>query len=212
MCPVSNTTGSVSYGETSWEDGDTSATSSRKKYYQDLIYRANTVPLIRIFKYYGLPIDIHTKSVACPFKSHKGGKEHTPSFHYYPDTNSFNCYGCHTGGRNARGCEFVAAFENISRVQAAQKILSLFSSSVDPSGLNLLAPQDFSERLEIMMDFANTVRVFRQAYTDEKSHQFIEGICWVYDQHNRKRKHSNEALRSLVDQLKDKITSYKEFA
>lgn len=206
MRSISNSTRSDSDDETPGETGDVATSFTGKDYYQKLIERANTVPLIRILKYYGIRVDEYNRKITCPFKSHKGGRESTPSFYFYPDTNSFRCFGCGVGHPYAHGCEFVAALESISRAQAAAKILDLFSSDVDDEAV--VNKHDFSERLEIMMDFANTVREFRQVYSDEKSQKFIERICRVYDQQNLKHEHSNEALRRVIEKLKEKITHY----
>jgi DNA primase len=207
MRPISSSTGSDSSSQTPGETGDIAASFTGKDYYQDLISRANTVPLIRVFKHYGIRVDEYNRKITCPFKSHKGGRESTPSFYYYPDTNSFCCYGCGMGNKYAHGCEFVAYMEGISRVKAADKILKLFSADVDDDA-GVLNKNDFSERLEIMMDFSNSVRDFRQSHSDEESQKFIEDMCWVYDQHNLKHDHTNDALRRIVEQIKEKITSY----
>jgi hypothetical protein len=206
MRPISDTAGSNSDSQTSGEAGDITAAFTGKDYYQNLIERANTVPLIRIFKLYGLQVDEYNRKIICPFKHHKGGHESTPSFYYNAHNNSFRCYGCGVGHPNAHGCEFVAAMENVSKVVAASKILEHFSSDVDDDVI--FDKHDFSERLQIMMDFADTVREFRQICADEKSQKFIEDMCWVYDQHNLKHDHTNEALRRVVEQIKDKIISY----
>lgn len=206
MRPIPSTTRPNSDGKTSREDGDIATSFTGKDYYQKLIEQANTVPLARIFKHYGLRIDEYNRKIICPFKSHSGGRESTPSFTYYHQTNSFRCFGCGIGHQYAHGCEFIAAMESISRVKAAGKILDLFSSEVDED--NIINKHDFSERLEIMMDFSNTVREFRYTHGDEKSQKFIEDMCWVYDQHNLKHDHTNEALRRVVEQIKDKIASY----
>lgn len=170
-----------------------------------IIDQANTIPLIRLFKLYHLRVDDHYKMI-CPFKSHKGGRETTASFKFYPETNSFYCYGCGTGHKHAHGCEFMAAMEGISRDKAASKILKLFGDEVDED--KILEMPNTSEMIDIMMDFANTVREFRHTYSDEKSYQFIEKLCWVYDRHNLNHHHNNEALRQIVEQLKNKISSY----
>jgi DNA primase len=206
MRPISNSARSGSNSPISGEVGDITASFAGQESYQELINRANTVPLTRIFKHYGLRIDEYNRKITCPFKSHKGGREATPSFYYYAHTNSFRCYGCGVGHQYAHGCEFVAVMEGITRPKAALKILELFSTDVDED--NILGKHDFSERLEIMMDFANTIREFRQAYTDEKSQKFIEDMCWVYDQHNLKHEHTNEALRRVVERIKEQIGSY----
>jgi hypothetical protein len=206
MRPISNTTGSNSTGSTPGEAGDPTDAYTRKDHYQELIDRANTVPLTRIFKLYGIRLDEQNRKTTCPFKFHKGGRESTPSFCYYAGTNSFRCFGCGTGGKSFHGCEFMAAYENMTKVDAAHKILQLFSEDVDVD--NIYDRENLSERLEIMLDFSNVVREFRQTFLDEKSQEFIEFICEVYDQHNTKRNLDNEALRRMVEQIKEKISSY----
>ena len=210
MRDLSNSTGSFGYGEISGEIGDATASptsTTGKDFFKDLIHRANTVPLIRVFKYYGIRLDaIHNKSV-CPFKSHKGGRENTPSFKYYEDTNSFYCFGCKIGGQQAHACEFVAAMDGISRAKAAFKIFGLFESDVDDS-VDVFEGQSLSEQLEIMMDFSNLVREFRKIYLDKKSQDFIEKRCAVYDELNAKRTMDNETLRSVVGHLKEQINFY----
>lgn len=207
MRTISSSTGSSSDSQTPGETGDIAAAFVGKDYYQELINKANTVPLTRVFKHYGIRVDECNRKITCPFKSHKGGRESSPSFYYYADTDSFRCYGCGIGHQYAHGCEFMAAMEGISKVKAASKILELFSSDVDDD--RIITNNDFSERLEIMMDFSNTVRNFRQSHPDAESQKFIEDMCWVYDQHNLKRDNNNDALCRIIEQLKEKITSYK---
>ena len=204
MRPLQNSAGSISSSETPGEAGDFAAPFTGKDYYNDLIDRANSVPLSKIFKHYGLRLDESNRKVVCPFKSHKGGMETTPSFNFYFDTNSYCCYGCRIG---SHGCDFVAEMDRITKSAAASKILKIFSADVDDD--NVFDRQNFSEKLETMMEFSNIVREFLQANTDQKALTFIEQICLVYDELNLKHKNlSNEALRSVVDQLKEKITNY----
>ena len=205
MCPISNKTGPDSSGETSWEDRSFNYTSAGQNNNKELIYRANSVLLSQIFSHYGLHADANNHKIICPFPAHKGGRETTASFYYYPHTNSFNCFGCGVGGSC---CDFVANKENISKDKAAIKILSLFSDDVVADGE--VVQINFSERLEIMLDFSATVREFRQEHFDEKSTDFIEHICWVYDAMNDKHKNKldNDALRRMVQNLKKKIKFY----
>lgn len=205
MRELSNTAGSISTIETSGEAGDFTTPSPGKAFYQDLINRANTIPITRIFKYYSLRLDENNKKIICPIPSHKGGRENSASFHYYPQTNTFWCFGCKTG---VGCCDLVAAMEGISKAKAAFKILDLFGADVDEDAI--YDRENFSEKLEIMIDFSNVVRDFRQNYIDEKSQAFIENICAVYDRLNLRHKTlNNEALRSVVTQLKDEINIYK---
>jgi DNA primase len=205
MRSIPSTARPISDSEISGEAGDFAAPFGvGKEFYQDLIGLANSVPIQRVFKHYNIRLDEHRLKVTCPFKSHKGGRENTPSFWYYPHTNSYFCFGCRVGNR---ACDFVAEMDGCNKVKAAQKILTLFGTEADAD--NVLDRQDFSERLEIMMDFSNTVREFRQTLAHTDAHTFIEDKCRIYDTLNARHKNlGNDALRELVRQLKEEITSY----
>jgi hypothetical protein len=207
MRDLPNTAGSFGYGETSWETGDIAETAAGKTAYKELIAKANSVPLVRILRYYGVRVDaIHCISV-CPFKSHKGGRENSGSFKYYDETNSFYCFGCKIGGKNFHACEFMTTMEGISKFASAHKIISLFGEDVDPNA-EYSDNQNFSEQLDIMMDFSNTVREFRKSHLDKESQDFIEKRCAVYDELNARRVMDNETLRSVVEHLKEQIKIY----
>lgn len=204
MRKIPDTTGLDGYGETPGETGSAPTALTGKAFYQDLIRKANTVPLAYVFKHYGLHLNEINRKTTCPFKTHKGGRESSASFYFYPDTNSYCCYGCRLG---SFGCDFVAAMDGITKSQAAYKIISLFNGYVDDD--DGLDRNDFTEKLEIMLDFSNAIREFRQSHFDEKSFEFAEHICSVYDTLNMKHKTlNNEALRRVVDELKEKINSY----
>ena len=200
MRNISNNNRSISNGETSWEDGDFTDVAARKTFFKNLINRANSIPITFIFKLYGIRLSEYNKNTKCPFPSHKGGKENSASFLYYPETNSFYCFGCKTVGSCAN---FIANMDKTTLAKAAYKAIELFgsNSSSDVEFETL----DISERLEIMMDFSNSIREFRQTNTDEMSYILIEKICQVYDSMNEKHKLDNESLRDLVNKLKTQI-------
>ena len=202
MCNVSIITGPVDYGEEPGKTGNTSASPKISK--QDLIRQANAVPITYIFKLYKIRLDQFNKKITCPFKFHKNGQERTPSFWYFPETNSFNCYGCHTGGGPV---QLVMHLDNKKKFDAATKILELFDKNID-EGL-LFDEYNVAERLEIMVEFSNAVLEFRQNHCDEHSFQFIEYVCWVYDQMNLIHTHDHDSLRGLNVRLIDWIQEYK---
>jgi hypothetical protein len=205
MRTLSNTARSDSSSETPGDSGDIAEAFTGKDYYQDLINRANTIPLVRIFKLHHIRLDEYNKKTTCPFKSHKGGRESTPSFYFYPETNTYYCFGCKAG---VRPCDFIAEIDRCTKVQAAHKLLELFGEEVDED--NVYDPQSFKDRLTIMMDFSNTVREFYQTYSTDDARVYIEGACKKYDALNLKhQKLDNDALRSIVKQLKDYINLYK---
>lgn len=205
MRDVPSTTGSLSYGETSWTSGDSAKTAAGKTVEQDLIAKANSVPLFRVLRYCNVKVNpSHVNSTICPFKHHKGGRERTGSFYFYPETNSFYCHGCKTGGMHRHAVAFVAAFEGITFVKAAQKIIGLFSDDVDPTA-EFSDGRNLPEQLEIMMEFSDAVREFRRNYLDDESQYFVENICKAYDELNARHDMDNESLRLLVFKLKEQI-------
>jgi hypothetical protein len=204
MRNISNITGPVDYGEESGETGNASAPF--KSPGQELVQRANAVPIVHLFKLYKIRIDRFNRRVTCPFKFHKNGQERTPSFWYFPETNSFNCYGCHNGGGPT---DFVKHMDGVEKVRAAAKILELFEKDVDEDFI--FEGQNISERSEIMAEFSNAVLEFRQNYDDEHSFQFIEYVCWVYDRMNLVHTQDNDALRGLNVRLIDWIREYKPY-
>jgi hypothetical protein len=204
MRTLSDTTGPDGYGEVPGETGASTVPSPGKAFYQELIAKANTVPITRVFKHYGLRLDEHNRKGTCPIPSHKGGRENSASFYYYPQTNTFWCFGCKTG---IHCCDLVAAMDGISNAKAAFRLMEWFADDVDEDGI--LENGNFSERLEIMLDFSSAVREFRSTANDQKSIEHIEHISAVYDRINLKLKLDNEGLRRLVGELKKEINSYK---
>jgi hypothetical protein len=203
MCSLSNATGPIDYSETPGEVGDSSASFAGKINSKKLITRANAVPIMHVFKHYNLRFDTYTFKAICPFLSHKGGRENTPSFKVYEDTNTFKCFGC---GKGSRAVNFVAEMDRCTAEKAALKILGLFSGDVDE---NLISEGvNPSERLEIMTKFASSVYEFRQNYSGKHATDFIEYICWVYDQSNGSHDHDNDALRRLVEHCIEHIEIY----
>jgi len=207
MCPIPDRTRPISQSPSSWDTTKLSIPFGQEGF-QDLIHQANTVPLHKILRQYGIRLDEVNRKAICPFPSHKGGRESSPSFYFYPETNSFYCFGCSKGGKHAHGVKFIAWMDGTNEYSAAQKIVEVFSSDVDESVI-LDDPTNFSERLKIMMDFSNSVREFRLNHQNEKADQFIDSVAAVYDAMNMKHNLNNDALASMVEQLKLKVSNYQ---
>jgi len=199
MCKISSESGSSSNIETSWNDRDSESLITRNN--KNLINKANTVPLSLIFKHFGLHIDENNRKSSCPF--HKNGRERTPSFYFYPDTNTFFCFACKAG---VTPCDFIARSFKISKVESANKIINLFAE--DCSEI-FISDENYEERFNLILDFSNYVRNFRQLYNDQKSFDFIENICCIYDKINNKHDLNNEALKLTINKLKKNIESYE---
>lgn len=219
MQSFSNTNRSDGEGDESGEVDASQQATSGKQYYKDLIKKANSVPLKALFKLYSIKVDEHNKSsIICPFPNHKGknygGRERSPSFYYYPDTNSFFCFGCNIGGKDiGKAAMFVSNMDNTSLVNAAYKVLDLFDSENDDTHSDIV-DIDHNERLEILMEFANCIRDFLQENLDDpQAIIYIENISRVFDRHYSKRDLDNKRLRFIISKLdlQDKIKLYKSY-
>ncbi len=205
MRPISSSNRPNSDSEAHSEAGGFTEPFTGKNEYKDLISKANAVPLTIVFKYYGLRLDECNRKIICPFKSHNGGRENSASFNFYPQTNTFWCFGCKTG---PGAVDFVSEIEEIGKIQAANKILDIFSSDIDED--NILDRENYSLKLEIMLEFSSIVRDFRAKYNSSKSFSYIENICSVFDSLNLKHNLNNDALKHVVSKLKEQILSYHE--
>ena len=194
-----------STGETPSDTGSSIEAYTGEDYYEAIINQANKVPLITVLRHYGLRFSEYSRKISCPFKAHKNGQEETPSFYWYPDTNSFYCYGCHVGGKHAHSVHFVAEMERCNKTQAAHKILDQFEADIDEDTL-CDHETNFTERLTIMQEFSVMVREFRRTHPD--AHEYIEAACQRFDDLNLKHALDNQALAKVVERMKDYLELY----
>jgi hypothetical protein len=182
--------------------GSSQTDLERKRELNALIQQANSVPLLTLFRHYGIRFDAYSNKLICPFTKHKNGRENSPSFKFYPETNTFWCFGCQTGRSST---DFVANMEGISRPKAASRILELYASEVSEDLVDVKQP-NYSERLGILMDFSNHIREQLQANKDDLTMiAYLESIAEVFDKMNQKHPLDNSSLQSLADKLKSKI-------
>lgn len=91
----------------------------------------NKVKLIDILHNYGIKVEPNYQrpewsvNITCPFKTHKGAKERTPSFGYCFERDFFSCFGCHSSGRSV---EFISLYEQVPRHIVANRILEQFEN------------------------------------------------------------------------------------
>jgi CHC2 zinc finger len=199
MHHLSNQARSDGYNSARNQTGTVEPTSAAQSY-KELIKKANSVPLPVILKHYGRHIDAQNRYIVCPFSFHKGGRESSSSFCYYPDTNTFWCFGCKTG---TSPVSFVANKEGLTFPQAAIKILQCYGLENTIEIINDLP--NYSERLAILMDFATFIRQNLQA--NPASIEYIEQIAFAFDKMNDRYSLTNEALQSLVIELKSKVVN-----
>ena len=76
-----------------------------------------TVPILELATYLGIKIDPHNRAI-CPFH-----KDTNPSLKFYPENNSFYCFGCNIGGSNI---DLVMKTQNKAFVEALTFIVDLY--------------------------------------------------------------------------------------
>lgn len=207
MCALPDTDGSDGFGQASGEDGASKLIAERKRKFKELIVKANSVSLLNIFKAYGVSIDECSRRCSCPFRiKHKGGRDNTPSFNFYPETNTFYCFGCKTG---VSPTDFVSILDGISKYEAATKILSSFISSSDFNIEKNENDINYQDRYAIIIDFSNFIRFYYSKNKENKDASiFIDKVCQAFDKLMSKHNMNNDSIKILVSKLKDKVENH----
>lgn len=191
MSKISSKSGSIGYGEASWDNGDTKLSSSN----YSIIKKANFTPLPLIFKYYKISGLDNSDKISCPFPDHN---ERSPSFKYYSTTNTFWCFGCSRGNR---ACDFVMNMENISCSDAAAKILDITSNDYIEEYIDDTASRQ--DLFKIKIEFCKFIQDCISDYNPNL--EKIENICKVYDNLNNKYNLNYDALTSIITKLTHEI-------
>lgn len=193
-----DSTGPYRNGEVCLESGDFRE-DTKVSLNSTIISKANSVPLITLFKDYNVHLQFN-KSI-CPFKFHKNGQERSPSFIFYPTTNSFYCWGCQKGGSS---CNFVANMEEISVIDSAYKIINLYEDLIQEDVD--IYQQDNEKILFSLVDFSNFIRELNKnkiiSLNDSEKYTF------VFDKLNKKHKLNLAALEAVVVKIKRQIEIY----
>jgi hypothetical protein len=158
---------------------------------------ANTVNIVNIFRHYDIHLDEHTKKVCCPLPLHN---ERSASFYYYPNTNSFFCFGCKQGGGPV---ELVAHMNGCEKENAARHILSQFGSDVRVGEISEC--DDYKERQSLLIKFATIIRSYIYLHVNEEAFDRAEKITYVFDELNNRNNISNEGLAQLIEKLERKL-------
>jgi hypothetical protein len=175
------------------------------------IEQANTIPLVDIFKSYGLNITSSNRTCVCPFKKHKGGRETGASFNFYHITNSFNCFGCKTGGK---ACDFVAAMEDISKAKAAFKLIKNGTFVIDNDSIIENRNLDEGEKLELLIEFSSVVRLFIKKNNSINSLNYAEEITLALDRLLERRSIDSIEIRGIektIKTLTEKLESFQSW-
>ena len=170
--------------------------------YQDaaltLIREAGTVDLSGVFRHYGLELNAHTNSMCCPFPSHQ---DRSPSFTYYPGTNSFHCFGCKRSGGPVN---LVSWLQNINKEEAAKLLLSSFESREVDASIFLKS----KERESLHLIFSDLIRDFLKKHKTEDAFNLADKVCYVFDEANRKHSMDIDGLKLTIIKLRRVLNKY----
>lgn len=166
------------------------------------IDKANCANLLDIIHKYNLNIDIYNNKICCPFPFHKGGMERSASFYYYPNTNSFNCYGCKTGGGPV---EFIEAYSNYdtTKYSAALSIINNYAIS------NSIIIDKINNN-STYMEFSHLIRNFIITRADNnKALDYAEYISAIFDDIKDRINLDPKGLDRLYMKLKNKLENFQ---
>jgi hypothetical protein len=169
-----------------------------------LIQQANTADMMTVFKSYGINFDGYSGGkvlkICCPLPNHN---DRSPSFFYYTETNSFNCFGCKKGGK---AVQLVSIMEGISYEQSARKIVDNYY--IDNT-VELNSNKDYFDRQVSVLDFSSKIRSFIvDNACDDVAIEYAEKITMVYDTMIEKHTLEVDGLKKLIDKLGKKLEVY----
>lgn len=167
------------------------------------IDKANAASLLDILHTHNINIDTYNRKACCPFSFHKGGNERSGSFYYYPDTNSFYCFGCKEGGGPV---EFIAAYgnHNLNKYNSALSIIHNYETH------NVNINERSINHYKIYLEFSHLVRNFIiQNKDDSKALDYAEYVASAFDNVRNKYILDPEGLNILYSKLKQKLEDFK---
>jgi hypothetical protein len=204
MQPLPSRNGATDYGEEQGGFGYANDVVERRQQLAELIAKANTVPLPEVMRKYGFLVDQFNRKIACPFKFHQNGNERTASFWYYPDTNSFYCFGCKSSRSPS---DFVALYDGVSRIKAASKIIESFASEVsDDWELSF----NSTEHHDVVVAFSNSIQNAMRNCPDKLVD--IETIAEAFDMITEKYQQLDlDSTKKLIAKMTERLEAVCRF-
>jgi hypothetical protein len=144
-----------------------------------------------------------THKATCPFKSHKNGRERTPSFSYNSKEDRFFCFGCNKSGK---AVEFIAFTEGRNKLEVARDILAY--AGVNEHDAVFIADDSNEKINEILFDFAKFAHdIVDQNRFDSKAIKTIDNIMYCMDMYVA---YTVTCHTFDLDELQRRVERYKE--
>lgn len=203
MQSLSDNPGSESSGLVPGENGDPGRAKGdlRRIATNAFVAHVNAIPLRIVMARYGYHINEQEKKTICPF--HSKGRERSASFFWYTNTNTFFCWGCKRSG-DVIG--FVAQHDNISRIEAAESIMTYHGQE---TGMSLDVKNSIRENLKPIMEFSDAIRLFHQKYQwDQDAMVYVEKLLFSFDKLREKHHLVDDKLDAFIAKILARLDNY----
>lgn len=158
---------------------------------------AASIDLKFLFNIYSLDLNEYNRNICCPFSFHA---DDSPSFYYYPETNSFFCFGCQIGGGPI---ELLSNLMEIAKEEAITKLIEY--RNADQNLIKININDNLIERQNLLLKFSTYIRQRICSANGDSEIENIEHNTFIFDQIYNSHKLSNKALSVLIDKIKLKL-------
>lgn len=146
-----------------------------------------------------------THRAICPFPDHK---ERTPSFHYNPAENRFNCFGCSKGGGPVN---FLAHLENKKFGEIAKALLN---DNFEPDEILEQVDNIEDQYNKLILELTDRIYEFNESENfSREAVDFSEKVMWALDSymrnHLRSRSCDLEQIKSRIQIIKEYLENFK---
>ena len=143
--------------------------------FQKKIAACNNTLLIDVMKKFNVDYPLYLGHIKCPFPAHNA-TGNTPSFKFYPETNSFYCWGCRAGGGSL---EFVKHMFGGDFKEALNWFSKNFDLKIEASLLQKITYRAMLPKPQLNNTFnlINKIILFKQnEYSIEDSTIFVNEV------------------------------------
>ncbi len=205
MHPISSLPGRVGPFSASRKDGSIWRDAKSIEGSRSIIKQAQKASIKEVFDTYDIRLSKADKKIICPFSFHN---EHSASFYWYPETNSFYCFGCKNGGGPV---EFVALYEGITKERAASQIVNGFALTIQTDSGDK-EDDNFLRQQSLHMKFSDLIRNFLRANSNSNAALlFAEKITLIFDTVNDKNNLTNDGLEVLIGKLEKNLGKFEQW-
>ena len=126
---------------------------------QRIAKQVDKIPIPEVALRFGVKIE-PDQNMVCPFPGHLH-TNNTPSFRYYPRTNTMNCFGsCHAAGGTFNFLRAMLNSDNKAAIEYAKNVLHIRVTSLAKSFANLA--KSLAEEKSIEEEIPLNIKIFKE--------------------------------------------------